>query len=103
MSNQIGKSILFIANVFDGHIPAAIEVIKDLISLGHNVTCYTLDRFENRFKKTGAKLKPISVGKIDMPNDVPPIAINSYLLERFYDLVLADVQNLKEKYDYFFF
>ena len=103
MSNQTGKSILFIANVFDGHIPAAIEVIKDLISLGHNVTCYTLDRFENRFKKTRAKLKPISVSKIEMPNDAPPIAINSYLLERFYDLVLADVQNSKEKYDYFFF
>ena len=103
MSNQTGKKILFLTIVFEGHVPAAIEVINDLMSLGHNVTCYILDTFENRFKKTGAKLKPISIGKIELLNGEPPIAVNGKMLERFYDLVLTDLQNLKEKYDYFFF
>ena len=103
MSDQTRKNILFLTMIFEGHIPGAIQIIKDLISLGHNVTCYCLDTFENRLKKTRAKLKPISVGKISLPKEVPPIAIYGFMIERFYDLVLTDVQNSKEKYDYFFF
>ena len=102
MSNKNGKNILYLAMVFEGHIPGAIQVINDLVSLGHNVTCYTLDTFENRLKKTGAKLKPISVGKISLPEEAPPIAVFGVMIERFYDFVLTDVQNSKEKYDYFF-
>ena len=103
MSNKNGKNILYLAMVFEGHIPGAIQVINDLVSLGHNVTCYTLDTFENRLKKTGVKLKPISVGKISLPEEAPPIAVFGVMIERFYDFVLTDVQNSKEKYDYFFF
>ena len=83
MSSQTGKNILFLAMIFEGHIPAAIQVINDLLFLGHNVTCYTLDTFENRLKKTGAKIKPISVGTISLPKEAPPIAVYGMTIEIF--------------------
>ena len=39
--------------VFDGHISGMIEIVKDLVSLGYNTTCYVLAKFENRLKIQG--------------------------------------------------
>ena len=47
------KNILALMGIFDGHIPGMIEIVKDWVSLGHNVTCYVLDKFENRLKIQG--------------------------------------------------
>ena len=102
MSNQTKKNILFLAGAFDGHIPSSIQVLKDLISLGHSVTCYVLDKFENRLKVAGVKLKPVSIGKIVLPEMAPPIAIYGFMAVAFYYYVLTDVKNSNEKYDYFF-
>ena len=39
-----------------------VEIIKLLVALGHNVTCYVLDTFAERLNKIGTK---IIVLKID--------------------------------------
>ncbi len=103
MSSKTSKNILFLNGAFDGHIQASIEVVKDLISLGHSVTCYVLDKYENRLKQTGAKLKIISVGKLVLPKTAPPIALNSMLMEGIYDFLLEDAKKSNDKYDYFFY
>ena len=103
MSNKTNKNILLLTGIFEGHIAACVEIIKDLILLGHSVTCYVLDKFENRLKPTGAKLKPISVGKLILPRKAPPIAINNMIMERYYDFLLTDFKSWVDKYDYFFY
>ena len=103
MSNKTNKNILLLTGIFEGHIAACVEIIKDLILLGHSVTCYVLDKFENRLKPTGAKLKPISVGKLILPRKAPPIAINNMIMERYYDFLLTDFKIWVDKYDYFFY
>ena len=60
--------------VFEGHVTGIIEVIKDLKSLGHNVTCYALDKYEERLKLTGARLITYSIGEIVLPPNVPEFA-----------------------------
>ena len=64
MSTQNGKNILVLVGLFDGHIPGMIEIVKDLTSLGHNVTCYILDKFKDRLKNTGSKLKVFSIPQL---------------------------------------
>ena len=47
MSVSKGKNILFINGVFEGHINGiVVEIIEDLVSLEHNVTCYVLDKLK---------------------------------------------------------
>ena len=100
MSNKEGKNILFIAGIIDGHVSGDKEIVKDLVSLGHNVTCYMLDKFENRFKETGAKLKPFSLGNIKIPSNAPEQAILSISLGLSYDVILTDLIKSEKKYDY---
>ena len=100
MSDKKIKNILVLAGVFDGHIPGIFEIVKDLKNLGHNVTCYVLDSFENRLKPTGAKLIPIYVGKIELPPEAPEIAKNSIIVSKFYDGVISKAINSEEKFDY---
>ena len=57
MSDKKNKSILFIVGLFDGHMPGNIEMVKELVSLGYNITCYLSDKYEKNFKGTGASLK----------------------------------------------
>ena len=43
MEEKKAKNILVISGVLDkSNVSCSIEIIKDLISLGHNVTCYVL-------------------------------------------------------------
>ena len=53
MSERKGKNILFISGIFEGHISGIVEVVKDLVSLGHSVTFNILDSFSDRLKKLG--------------------------------------------------
>ena len=100
MSNKTGKNILVLVGIFDGHIPGIIEIIKELKSLGHNVTCYVLDKFENRLKVTGAKLITYSIGEIVLPPTAPEIARNNFILSKSLDLILEIGLKSEEKYDY---
>ena len=96
----MAKNILFITAPFDGHIAGLLEVIKDLISLGHNVTIYLLDKYEPRLKQSGVKLKLFSYGKINLPPQAPQIALNNFILCQSYDAILSQAIKSEEKYDY---
>ena len=100
MSDKKIKNILVLAGVFDSHIPGLFEIVKDLKNLGHNVTCYVLESFENRLKPTGAKLIPICVGKIELPPEAPEVAKNSVIVAKFYDGIISKAINSEEKFDY---
>ena len=102
MSVSKGKNILFINGVFEGHVSGVVEIIKDLVSLGHNVTCYVIDNFEEKLKKTGAKLKKysIDISDIKLPPQAPKMAINVFKMIKAYDAILSDALKLKEQYDY---
>ena len=102
MSEKKGKKIVFINGIFEGHITGVIEIIKDLISLGHTVTCYILDSFADRLINTGAKLITYQIDKSDIHlyPKAPPIAINMFLMKKAYEQILSEGIKSKEKYDY---
>ena len=96
----MGKNILFIPAPFDGHITGLVEPIKDLISLGHNVTIYLLDKYEPRLKHSGAKLKLFSYGKIVLSPKAPQMAKHILILYQSYDAILNQAIKSEDKYDY---
>ena len=107
MSEKKGKSILFINGIFDGHFTGSVEIVKDLISLGHKVKCYTLTKFEERLKPTGAeiitfdpKISPAELAKL--PPNLPLYTSNILFYINFYEKIL-DYALKNEKsgvYDY---
>jgi MGT family glycosyltransferase len=100
MSTQNGKNILVLMGLFDGHIPGMIEIVKDLTSLGHNVTCYILDKFKDRLKNTGTKLKVFSIPPINVPPYMSKKAVNVFITGYSYDAILTDAVKSEDKYDY---
>jgi hypothetical protein len=103
MEDKKPKNILVLMTPFDSNVPSFYELIKDLISLGHNVTCYVVDKLESKIKPTGAKLKIYSIDLNGM-NKIPPAiryrTYTPYSISLFYDAVLNDVTKSEEKYDY---
>ena len=102
MSERKGKNILFINGIFEGHISGIVELLKDLVSLGHTVTCYILDSFVDRLKNTGAKLIIYHIDKSDirLPPKAPPIAVNMFIVYKAYEQILSEGIKSNEKYDY---
>ena len=104
MESKKGKNILFIIGVFEDNIPGAIEIIKDLIDLGHTITCYILEEFLDKIKETGAKIKTIKIDKSDF-SKYPPLLLErvalSLTISKSYDSILNDALNSEEKYDFF--
>ena len=105
MENK-NKNILFIIGIFDDIIPPTIEIIKELKDLGHNVTCYSLDKFSEKLKETGAKLKLFSIDRSEFTK-IPPFLIErariSIIMKNAYDFILSDSIKSEEKYDYLLF
>ena len=95
------KNIVFIMGIFEGHFSGCVEIIKDLVSLGHKVTCYVLDTFAERLERTGAILKIYSIDKSDihLPEQAPKIAVNAYLMQKAYGGILSEAVKEKEKED----
>jgi MGT family glycosyltransferase len=103
MSTKKTKNILFIPGVLHGHFPGDVEIIKLLVTLGYNVTCYVLDTFAERLKNTGAKIEVFSIDRSDfdkLPPGVPKIALNLKIVKRSYDAVFTMFLKDKSKYDY---
>ena len=48
MSNKNSKNILVICGIFHSYFTGCVEIVKELIVLGHNVNCFVLDEFEDR-------------------------------------------------------
>ena len=103
MENKKNKNILFIAGLLDEMIPSIIEIIKELISLGHNVTCYNLDKFTESLKETGAKLKPYPIDKSQfekLPLFIVERVKVSIMFKTAYEFIFNDYKNSEEKYDF---
>ena len=100
MSENKGKNILVLAGIFDGHIPGIFEIIKDLKSLGHNITCYVLDKYEERLKMTNVKLIPYSTGKIEIPPGLPKVALLNFHFTKCIEEILSLAVKSEQKYDY---
>ena len=102
MSERKGKNILFISGIFEGHISGIVEVVKDLVSLGHSVTFNILDSFSDRLKNTGAKLIIYHIDKSDirLPPKAPPIAVNMFIVYKAYEQILSEGIKSNDKYDY---
>ena len=51
MENKKCKNILVVSGIQRGHFTGSVEIVRELSSLGHNVTCYVLDEYEERIFK----------------------------------------------------
>ena len=100
MSSQNGKKVLALMGVFEGHITGIVEIIKDLTTLGHSVTCYVLDKYKDRLENTNAKQKVFSLPPIKMDPNFPKRGINAFIIGYSYDAILTDAVKSEEKYDY---
>ena len=102
MSEKKPKNIVFIIGVFEGHISGIVEIVRDLVSLGHKITCYVVDTFAERFKKTGASLKIYSIDKSDIhiPPGYPPIAFCLFYMKKAYAGILSEAIKDEEKKDF---
>ena len=104
MQEKKSKNILFISGITDDCcLTGEKEIIKELISLGHNVTCYILEDLEKRLKQTGAKLKLVKMEKIDMKN-LPPLMAKKIIftitMSKSYMEIINDGLKSQEKYDF---
>ena len=103
MSSNKQKNILFIPGVLHGHFTGDVEIIKLLVSLGYNVTCWVLDTFAERLKDTGAKIEVYSIDRSDfdkLPPGFPKLANNAKIISRSYDAIFTMFLRDKPKYDY---
>jgi len=51
MENTKGKNIAFVIGVFEGHFTSTVAIVKELVDLGHNVTCFVFDKIPKESKK----------------------------------------------------
>ena len=106
MEEKKPKNILMVNGILHGHFTGTVEIVKELVSLGHNVTCYVLDEFADRLKDIGAKLIVYSIDKSDfnkLPPHLPPYAIYSLIFVRVYEALFTLIPKDENKYDYYIF
>ena len=107
MEDKKSKNILMVNGILHGHFTGSVELVRELVSLGHNVTCYVLDEFGERIKSVGARVVVYKVDrdelKKQMPPHFPPFAINSFVFGRAYDQIFTLLSKDDTKYDYYIF
>ena len=105
MEDKKSKTILVISGLLHGHFTGSVEIVRELVSYGYNVTCYVLDQFADRMKNTGAKIVVYKVDRSDfkkiIPPNYPPYAGNSYVVGRSIDAILTLLPKDETKYDYY--
>ena len=103
MEQKKSKKILAVIGTFESDIVAFYELIKELVSLGHNVTCYVLQEFESKIKSTGARLKTYVLDKIN-ESRIPPALVKKAVvplsIANSYIHILDDALKSHEQYDY---
>ena len=103
MYNKKGKNILVINGVLHGHFPGTVEIVKQLVSLGHNVTCYVLDEFVDRIKNVGAKIIEYTIDRSKFKNPPPGLYIVSFTaitITKSYDSIITLISKDENRYDY---
>ena len=103
MDTKKTKNILYIPGVLHGHFTGNVEIIKQLVSLGYNVTCYVLDIFAERLKNSGAKIEVLNIDRSDfnkLPPQAPKFAKSVLVVREAYDCIFTIFSKDQTKYDY---
>ena len=103
MEEKKPKNILYLDVQLENSIISSIEFIKELISLGHNVTCYILDELEFLYKPTGARLKTFHIDKEafkQVPKNIVKKAVIPITIARSYIIIIEDILKSGDKYDF---
>ena len=105
MADKKPKNILMVNGVLHGHFTGTVEIVRELVSLGHNVTCFVSDEFEDRIKDVGAKIVSYSVdrSKFSFPPNAPYEAIHAFIFSGCMNAFLTLLLKEETKYDYYIF
>ena len=99
---------IFVANgILHGHFTGSVEVVRELASLGYDVTCYVIDEFADRLNDIPVKKVVYSADVSEIAKRLPPyapsFAINSFLVGKATDIVISLLSEDKTEYDYYIF
>jgi len=103
MYSKKRKNILVINGVLHGHFPGTVEIVKQLVSLGHNVTCYVLDEFVERIKNVGAKIIEFTIDRSsfkNLPPGVPLMAVSPITITKSYNSIITLISKDENIYDF---
>lgn len=108
MSNETKSKKIFFANgILHGHFTGSVEVVRELASLGHEVTCYVTDEFADRLNDIPVKKVVYSADVSEvakkLPPYVPPFAINSFMVGRATYTIIEMLLKDETDYDYYIF
>ena len=107
MEDKKSKNILMVNGILHGHFTGSVELVRELVSLGHNVTCYVLDEFGERIKGVGARVFVYNVDRDELKKQIPPycppFTINCLIFGRAYDQIFTLLSKDDTKYDYYIF
>ncbi len=85
---------------FEFIISSSFEFIKQLISFGHNVTCYVSDELEYHYKQIGARLKTFHIDKNvynRVPQNMRKMAVFPMSISQSYISIIDDVLKSGDK------
>ena len=103
MEEKKPKNILFIDMPLESNVLSSYEFIKQLISFGHNVTCYVSDELEPHYKQVGARLKTFHIDKNafnKLPKHIVKRAVIPVGISQSYIPIIDDVLKSGDKYDF---
>jgi MGT family glycosyltransferase len=108
MNNKTKSKKIFFANgILHGHFTGSVEVVRELASLGHDVTCYVTDEFADRLNDIPVKKVVYSADVSEvakkLPPYVPPFAINSFMVGRATYTIIEMLLKDETDYDYYIF
>ena len=107
MEKNKTKNILLVSGTHPGHFTGTVEIVRELLSLGHNVTCYVLDEYEERMKDTGAKVIAYKVDRNEIKKLKPPNALpiidNVFIFGMSLETIISLLSKDETKYDYYIF
>ena len=107
MENKKTKNILVVSGIQRGHFTGSVEIVRELSSLGHNVTCYVLDEYEERMKNVGVKVVAYKIDRDEIkkkkPEKAPPFIENVFLFGKSFEAIISLLSKDETKYDYYVF
>ena len=99
------KKIAVLNGILHGHFTGSVEVVRELSSLGYDVTCFVIDELADRLNDVPVKKVVYSADVSEiakrLPPFAPPFAINSFLVGKATDVVMQLLMKDETEYDYY--
>lgn len=99
------KKIAVLNGILHGHFTGSVEVVRELASLGYDVTCFVTDEFADRLNDVPVKKVVYSADVSEiakrLPPFAPPFAINSFMVGKATDVVMQLLMKDETEYDYY--